>query len=99
MTKARKPKAKSLRPSLEQVRLEVFAIADSPPPLTGGHYWCCPEHQLLRGPFATREAAEADFGQFGTQLLGVIVDATVVDVTSADLQTAAALIKEFGEEK
>jgi len=69
------------------------------PPLTGGHYWCCPEHQLLRGPFATREAAEADFRQFGTQLLGVILGVNVVDVTSADLQTAAALIKEFGEGK
>jgi hypothetical protein len=98
MPKARKPKAKSLAPSLEQVRIEVFAIADSPPPLTGGHYWCCPEHQLLRGPFATREAAEADFRQFGTQLLGVIFGTTVVDVTSADpMQTAAALIKEFGK--
>ena len=57
---------------------------------------CAADCQQLQKP---REAAEADFRQFGTQLLGVILGVNVVDVTSADLQTAAALIKEFGEGK
>jgi hypothetical protein len=58
---------------------------------------------LPRTPIAARPvcdsgSAEADFRQFGTQLLGVIFGTTVVDVTSADpMQTAAALIKEFGK--
>jgi hypothetical protein len=99
MTDNRKPKA--LTPSPE-IRIEVFEIAaDSPPPLTGGYYWHCAEHQSLRGPFATEEAAHADFRQYGLQMLSVILGYTVMDAASVnpELQTAAALIKEFGNKR
>jgi hypothetical protein len=80
--------------------VEIFEIAaGSPPPLTGGHYWVCAEHRLLRGPFTTREAAEADWRRFGTRLLSVILGFTVRDAKAlaeddVDALIAAALKRE-----
>ena len=33
--------------------------------LFSGYYWHCAAHQLLRGPFATAVAADADAKQLG----------------------------------
>jgi hypothetical protein len=85
MSKARQRKVKiSFAPSPEEViRIEVFQIADSPP-LAGGYYWHCAAHQLLRGPFATPEAADADAKQLATRLLSVILGIEIVGIASAD---------------
>jgi len=54
------------------VDAEVF---ESRWPLLDGYFWASRGHQLLRGPFATVEAAEDDVKRIGVQLIRVIWDA------------------------
>jgi len=44
-------------------------------PMAQGWYWSLEEHQLLRGPFKTKEEAIADAHQISEDLVRIILDA------------------------
>jgi hypothetical protein len=56
----------------------IFQIgaASSDDPLPPGFYWRAPRFRIFRGPFDTREQAEADGRQTGRELIAAIVVST-----------------------
>lgn len=50
-----------------------FTIMEYGWPLMPGFYWRSEECKLLRGPFPSQDAAEADIHEIGRRLIGIIL--------------------------